>query len=111
METQMVVCDVYELYKKGMDFVKENGLLVRSEVLLNREYVLAKNDKWKENGLWHESDEKKTKKAYGIKDTKVKEDVSELKAKYEEVFGKKPFGGWDAKKIKEKLDEKLNENK
>lgn len=31
--------------------------------------------------------------------------IAELRAEYEEVFGKKPFMGWDADKLAEKLAE------
>ena len=34
------------------------------------------------------------------------DDVKELRAEYEAKFDKKPFAGWDAKKLKEKINEK-----
>lgn len=33
------------------------------------------------------------------------DDLKDLKVKYEEVFGKKPFNGWDADTIKSKIEE------
>jgi len=38
---------------------------------------------------------------------KVEECKKELTEKYKEVFGKRPFAGWDVDKLKEKLAEKL----
>lgn len=35
--------------------------------------------------------------------TESKEDISDLRAEYEKKFKKKPFYGWDADKLKEKL--------
>lgn len=34
------------------------------------------------------------------------DDLKDLKVKYEEVFGKKPFNGWDTDTIKKKIEEK-----
>lgn len=34
-----------------------------------------------------------------------KEELAGLRAEYQRVMGKKPFGGWDADKLREKLAE------
>lgn len=50
-------------------------------------------------------DQKATKMRYVLQKEEKKEE-SDLKAQYEEKFGKKPHHTWSDEKIQEKLDEK-----
>ena len=68
MESVMVVCDVYELFKKGTSYKKEGKQLTRSSIALTRTYVEDKNLYWDVNGLWHEVDEDATKKFYELRE-------------------------------------------
>lgn len=37
------------------------------------------------------------------------DDLSDLRAQYQEIFSKRPFPGWDAAMLREKIDAKLAE--
>lgn len=36
------------------------------------------------------------------------DDIKQLRADYQEVYGKRPFPGWDAATLRQKIDEALN---
>lgn len=37
----------------------------------------------------------------------VSEDLTDLRAQYQEIFGKKPYHGWDADELRKRIDEAL----
>lgn len=45
-------------------------------------------------------------KAGGKAKDEPKEDLTELRAEYEALYEKKPYGAWDAEKLSEKIKEK-----
>ena len=87
-KTVTVIANVYKLFKDGKRFTKHSKKLVRSDIAIPRAYVEEKNDKWEENGLWHEIDEDATVEYYkkgAIKIAKRKADA-EAKAKLKDVL-------------------------
>lgn len=131
METQIVICNVYKLFRDGSDFTKDSKKIVRTDIAMIRSYVNEKNSDWKNNGLWHEIDEEKTKEYYINGEERLKEErnqikvesqlkdilvdviktgknqnsseIEELRAEYKNKFGKKPHHLWGINKLKEKL--------
>lgn len=49
---------------------------------------------------------KESKSEKKVEKTENSDNIDELRAKYEELYGKKPFGGWGADKLIEKINEK-----
>ena len=85
METVVAVCNIYELTKRSgkfIDFKKDKGLLLRSEILLEREYINEKNESCYRNGIWHEVNEDLTVEYFenGAK-LKSKREKAKVKAK------------------------------
>lgn len=86
METEMVVCNIYKLFRNGKSFTKEGKKLERSNIVIRRDYADEKNDNWMDNGLWHEIDEDATELFYekrekirldNIKKQKISKKVAE----------------------------------
>lgn len=48
----------------------------------------------------------KVKESKSEKKKEISEDINELRAKYEKLYDKKPFAGWKADKLIEKINEK-----
>lgn len=84
----MVMCDVYLLYKKGKDFTLKGKELIRENVVLTRRYAEEKNDKWQENGLWHEIKEDETKAYYeqGRKKVEARKKKERAKARLGDIL-------------------------
>lgn len=60
MSTEIVVCNIYKLFKSGNSFTKEGMKLKRSDIAITKAWVEECNLNWKDNGLWHVIDEEKT---------------------------------------------------
>jgi len=60
----MVVCNIYELLKRGKEFTKEGKVLKRSNSVITRDWADEKNNDWKNSGLWFEIDDEKTSEYY-----------------------------------------------
>lgn len=84
----MVVCNIYRLFRNGTKFTKEGKKLERSDIFIPREYALLKNEKWNENGLWHEINEEKTIEFYELKEKKRLERIknNKISGKLKEVM-------------------------
>jgi len=124
MSAKQGQCGVYKLFKLskgvGNTFTKDFKKLERDLHVVTHEYAEKMNRFSEINGVLYEYDEKasdlywakkpfKNVKEY-VKFEEVKEynedDLSELKATYEELTGKKPHHLWKKDKIEE-LIEKL----
>ena len=70
METksEMVVCNIYKLFRNGNSFTQEGKRLERSGIAIPREYVEDQNHNWKDSGMWHEIDEEKTSEFYELRE-------------------------------------------
>jgi hypothetical protein len=88
MESVMVVCKVYKLFKDGENFTKESKKVIRNRCVIPRWYAEDKNAKWKQNGRWHEINEEATKEYYeeGLKRQELKRKAKETKGKLAEIL-------------------------
>jgi hypothetical protein len=88
MESVMVVCKVYKLFKDGKNFTKESKKVIRNRCVIPRWYALDKNAKWEQNGRWHEINEEATKEYYevGRKLQEEKRKAKETKGKLAEIL-------------------------
>ena len=86
METEMVVCNIYKLFRNGKSFTKEGKKLERSEIAIPREYVEDQNADWRNLGLDYVIDEEATALFYEkreeerlrkIKNSKISKKVAE----------------------------------
>ena len=59
MSTTMVVCNIYELLKRGKGFTKEGKVLKRSNSVITRDWAEEKSADWKNSGLLFEIDDEK----------------------------------------------------
>ncbi len=64
MSTTMVVCNIYELLKRGKSFTKEGKVLKRSNSVITRDWAETKNSDWENSGLWFDIDDEKTAEYY-----------------------------------------------
>jgi len=90
---------VEELYKNEWQpcIVKHKGEKMQRVVKITQEEADANNIYKVEYGL-----------RYILDDSKKEESKADLANKYTELFGKKPFAGWDAKMLNEKINEELS---
>ena len=86
METEMVVCNIYKLFRNGKSFTKEGKKLERSEIAIPRQYVEDQNADWQNLGLDYVIDEEATALFYEkreeerlrkIKNNKISKKVAE----------------------------------
>lgn len=64
METEMVVCNIYKLFRNGNSFTKEGKVLHRTNLATLRSYAEQRNASWKTLGYFYEFDEDKTNLFY-----------------------------------------------
>ena len=55
-------------------------------------------------GIWVEDEPKKAEKSSLIQDHLGDDSLKALRAEYQRLAGKKPFMGWDAEKLYEKIE-------
>jgi hypothetical protein len=109
---------VYKLHKlarmSNTTFDKSIKVLERDLHPVHHDYADKINAQSEINGLLYEYDDKATKLYWDKKPYKaVKEftefeevdELAELRKEYQELSGKKAFGGWDKDKLTEKLVE------
>ena len=86
METEMVVCNIYKLFRNGKSFTKEGKKLERSNLAIPRSYALDQNYNWKTLGYDYEIDEDATELFYEkreetrlrkIKNSKISKQVAD----------------------------------
>lgn len=85
------------------EVIAELGAL-EAEVMRHSPYVeLSEGGTLKPDPLDHDGDGKKG----GSKP--AKDEIAALRTEYQELFGKRPFNGWDAAELQKRIDEKLGE--
>lgn len=86
MESEMVVCNIYKLFRNGKSFTKEGKKLERSDIAIPRQYVEDQNADWQNLGLDYVIDEDATELFYEkreeerlrkIKNSKISKKVAE----------------------------------
>ena len=86
MESEMVVCNIYKLFRNGKSFTKEGKKLERSNIAIPRQYVEDQNADWQNLGLDYVIDEDATELFYEkreeerlrkIKNSKISKKVAE----------------------------------
>jgi len=70
MNTTMVVCNIYKLFKDGKSFTKEGKKLKRSNSVVTRQWAEEKSADWRNSGLLFEIDDEKTAEYYKKGDLK-----------------------------------------
>lgn len=87
------------------EVIAELGAL-DEEVMRQSPYVEVAEGKKKADPLDHDANGKKGGSKAPEGDA---EETARLRSEYQDLFGKRPFNGWDAEELQRRIDEKLGE--
>lgn len=105
MSTQMVVCNVYRLLRRGSQMTKEGKILERSKVVISRQWAEEKNSDWLNYGKWYEILDDETEKFYEKRELAriERQKTSEIQGKLHQAMAQAVTIG--SQKAQEQVDE------